>query len=241
MSAHYTRVAVVADIPSGISRDFVLLDIASIGSMGAVLSLASNTGPAGPSGATGPQGSQGTQGIQGVAGLAGTAGATGSQGTQGLAGPSGATGPTGPSGATGPQGSQGTPGQDGAGGTPRPVLAAQWSQSAVKTNVGSTFTDIYPAVGADGKSVPIALSSYTMVRLTVNWNKIGTGVQLVRALSSSGVTLVSHNTVVSGFNDTGFLAIPSALSGVADRFRLQSRSTVAADDPVFEGATLVLR
>jgi hypothetical protein len=99
MSQHnYEYVGVVVRMPSGCSRDWVELDVASVASFTAAgLLLAGGggsgmTGPMGPSGATGPQGLQGLSGATGPQGLQGLSGATGPQGD---AGPSGATGPSG--------------------------------------------------------------------------------------------------------------------------------------------------
>jgi Tfp pilus assembly protein PilX len=99
--------------------------------------------------------------------------------------------------------------------------------------------NVFTQTNADGKSVPIHTAGKSQARLVVLWNKIGTGVQTVQVVSAAGTVLVSLN-VVSGRNDSGLVDIPASLENALNHFRLQAKSTVAADDPVFEGGRVLL-
>lgn len=196
-------------------------------------------GAQGPQGIQGPPGNDGAQGIQGVPGADGAAGPQGIQGPPGDAGPQGIQGPEGPQGPQGIQGIQGEPGADGAGGTPRQSLVAHWTFTQAKTNIGSAFSNVYVGANSDGKSVPVDTTGKTQARLVVCWNKIGTGTHTVQVVDAAGAVLISTN-VVSGRNDSGLAAIPAGMLDSTDFFRLQAKSTTAADDPVFESAALLL-
>lgn len=127
------------------------------------------------------------------------------------------------------------------GGASTETLYAQWSQSMTKTNIGATFTDVYSQTNADGKSVSIDTNGKTEVKLSINWNKIGTGTQTVQVIDVVGsVVLISMN-VVSGYQETALTAIPAGLLNSIKRYKLQAKSTTALDDPIFEGAAIYLK
>ena len=207
-------------------------------------------GPAGPQGPPGPQGAPGLQGpagadsvVPGPQGLQGAQGAQGPQGPQGnpgadsiVPGPQGIQGPQGPEGPQGIQGPQGEPGS----GVSSELLAAHWTVSVPKTNIGTSFTNIHPQANSDGKSCWIDLSGKTQVRLCVNWNKVGTGTHTVQVIDAAGTVLVSMN-VGSGLNNSGLIAIPAGLLNAASSFRLQAKSTTSTDDPIFEAASLLIK
>lgn len=130
--------------------------------------------------------------------------------------------------------------EQGGGGTARWSLAAQWSQSITKTNIGTAMADVYNQTNAAGKKLLIDTNAKTDCRLSVNWNKVGTGTQTVEVVDDANNVLLSI-TVVSGFNDSTSVAIPAAFQNVVTAVRLRAKSTTGADDPVFEGAALYLR
>ncbi len=109
----YTTVAVVARVPEGWDKDYVVWHEAPIA--GSHIMQSATTGPQGPKGFDGDAGPQGPRGLDGAQGPQGLPGQQGIQGIQGIQGPSGATGSQGPpgqpgssitgsSGATGPAG-----------------------------------------------------------------------------------------------------------------------------------------
>lgn len=126
------------------------------------------------------------------------------------------------------------------GSTPRGgYLMGMWTQSSTKTNIGTGFVDVYTQTNSNGKAVFIDTDTFTQVRLQIQWNKVGAGTQTCQVINGATV-LVSMN-VVSGSNDSGFVAIPAGLLNAENSFRLQCKSTTAADDPIFESAAIWLK
>lgn len=124
------------------------------------------------------------------------------------------------------------------GGTPRFSLIAQWDVSSTKTNIGTSFVNIYTQTNSDGKSISIDTNGKDSVKLTVNWNKVGSGTQTVEIHDGSNV-LISMN-VVSGLN-TSTVIIPAAFTDRVATVRIRAKSTTAADDPIFEGAGVYVK
>lgn len=126
------------------------------------------------------------------------------------------------------------------GSTPRGgYLMAHWTLSSTKTNIGTAFVDVYTQTNANGKAILMDTGTFTQVRLQIQWNKIGTGTQTCQVINGATV-LVSMN-VVSGSNDSGFVAIPAGLLNAENSFRLQCKSITAADDPIFESASVWMK
>lgn len=129
---------------------------------------------------------------------------------------------------------------DSSGGTPRSgYLVAHWTQSQTKSNIGTSFVNVYTQTNSNGKAILIDTDTFTEVRLQIQWNKIGGGTQDCQVINGANV-LVSL-TVVSGSNDSGFDSIPVGLLNAENEFRLQCKSTTSTDDPIFESASIWLR
>ena len=151
----YPYVGVVAYVPSGYSRDWILLHGATdmddsgltMGSgQGDAPSVPGPQGDPGPPGPQGPQGLQGLQGLKGDPGDTGPQGPQGLQGLQGLPGIQGLQGPAGADGAQGPQGIQGIQGTQGPEGPQGPPGAGSGSTCYLSTDTGRvslTLADIH--------------------------------------------------------------------------------------------------
>lgn len=111
------------------------------------------------------------------------------------------------------------------------------------TNIGTTFKNVYTA--SDGLSFPIDIINYTKVRVQVHWSLIGTGVQSLRIiqLNSPNTILYSFPTLVNGPNNGVITDIDPLLQGITSGqlFVIQAKSTVAADDPVFQGIRVLMK
>jgi len=129
----------------------------------------------------------------------------------------------------------------GGSGTLREELVAQWDVSSTKTNIGVSFVDVYTQTNADGKSVQIDTNGKTEVRLMVLWNKVGTGTQTVQVLEIGTANVLISLDVVSGRNVSALTSIPVALQNSVKFYKLQVKSTTAADDPVLESASIYLK
>lgn len=125
------------------------------------------------------------------------------------------------------------------GGVARYSLCAHWSENATKTNVGASYVNVYTQTNAVGKEALLDTNGKTTVRLIVLWNKVGTGTQSIQITDGTDV-LVSMN-LVSGRNDSGDVSLPAAFTDNVTFVRPQVKSTTAADDPIFNSATLYLK
>lgn len=119
-------------------------------------------------------------------------------------------------------------------------LAAHWSQSMTKTNIGASFVNVYSQTNADGKSIFIDTNGKDSVKLTVNWNKVGSGTQTVEVIESGlSVQLVTMN-VVSGYNVVT-VVIPAGVADSQRKYYIRVKSSTSTDDPIFEGAAVYLK
>ena len=130
--------------------------------------------------------------------------------------------------------------QSGSGGAPRGgYLMAHWDQSSTKTNIGTSFVNVYTQTNANGNAILMDTDTFTEVRLYIQWNKVGAGTQTCQVIN--GATALVSTDVVSGANDSGWDAIPAGLLNAENAFRLQCKSTTAADDPIFESASVWMK
>lgn len=127
------------------------------------------------------------------------------------------------------------------GASTREDLVAQWTQSITKTNIGTSFVDIYNQTNGDGKSIQIDTNGKTEVKLQVNWNKIGTGAQTVQVLEVGTANVLITLAVVSGRNVSALTTIPAFAVDSVKFYKLQGKSTTSTDDPIFESAAIYLK
>jgi len=130
-----------------------------------------------------------------------------------------------------------------------PVLIrflAHWNKEKVKTNIGTSYADVYSLASEAGNAVRMDLTGKTSVRLDVTWDKIGSGTQAIQliectpsgaACTSTSNILIDDTDLVDGYN-LNTVSIPSALLNSIAYFKLQVKSTTAADDPVFQQAVV---
>jgi len=120
------------------------------------------------------------------------------------------------------------------------VLAAHWTEPSTKTNIGTAFVDIYTTAGSDGLSVRVDFTGKTQAAARILWNKIGTGTQNLRCVDRDNVANVLFDVVVvDGGQDVAPAALPAWATGVK-KLKLQAKSTVAGDDPIFRGCNINL-
>ena len=130
--------------------------------------------------------------------------------------------------------------ETGSGGTPRGgYLVAHWTMSQTKSNIGTSFVDVYIQTNSNGKAILIDTDAFTTARLQIQWNKIGTGTQSCQVIN--GATVLVSTDVVDGNNDSGFDAIPAGLLNAENPFRIQCKSTTSTDDPIFESASIWMK
>lgn len=118
---------------------------------------------------------------------------------------------------------------------PYNVTSVSLGGFTVLTNIGT----VYRVLGfAD-----LDFTNVTAIDYRARWNKIGTGTQSWRLWNATdGVELaVFNDAAVAADNRTNATTIAvAALTGMKE-IQVLGKSTVGADDPIFYGASLVLR
>ena len=120
------------------------------------------------------------------------------------------------------------------------VIAA--GSAITKTNIGTSYVDVLP--GANGVRSLIDFTGCTQWRVILSANVVGTGQLGVRLLrdSDSAVMVENANIGAAGERelDTGWVNLPAEASGLM-LVRLQAKSTVGADDPIFRRCVVVVK
>jgi len=122
----------------------------------------------------------------------------------------------------------------------RQSLGGMWTRQNTFTNIGTAYIDVY-ALGV-GLPVRMDFLNKTQVAAKIQWNKIGTGTQNLRAVDADNVAnvLFTSASLVTGDNNVALTAFPAAFNNTNKRIKLQAKSTTAGDDPVFEGCSITL-
>lgn len=122
------------------------------------------------------------------------------------------------------------------------------SRQVTKTNIGSTFTNLF--TDFSGRPFFADMTGFTKMAFQTFWTKIGTGNQHIRIIDDSGTitsdlinteSLGGGSGLSTGDNALANFTIPANYIDFRGKLRIQVRSTVAADDPVFEGINIYLR
>lgn len=116
------------------------------------------------------------------------------------------------------------------------------AKDVTKTNIGTAYVNI--PIGANGERSLVEFTGCSEFRIVANVNVVGTGNLQMRVVrdSDSAVLFESGNITGAGEKelDTDWQALPAAASGLA-LVRLQAKSSVGADDPLFRRAILLVR
>lgn len=121
-------------------------------------------------------------------------------------------------------------------------------RQVIKTNIGATFVNLF--TDFNGRPFFADFTGFTRIAFQTYWTKIGTGAQHLRIIDDSGVitsdlinteNLGGGNGLVTSDNPLPNFDIPAPYANFIGKLRIQVRSTVAADDPVFEGMNIYLR
>lgn len=122
------------------------------------------------------------------------------------------------------------------------------SRQVTKTNVGTTFVNLF--TDFSGRPFFADFTGFTKLAFQTYWTKVGSGSQHLRIVDDSGgitsdlintENLGGGNGLVTGDNPLANYTIPASYTNFKGKLRIQVRSTVAADDPVFEGMNIYLR
>jgi hypothetical protein len=114
--------------------------------------------------------------------------------------------------------------------------------SITKTNVGTAYTDLFTNYG--GRSFFADTTGFKKIMYQIYLNLNGsTGIQSLRVVDHADDTRVLFEvTVANGQNQDTGITIPDPLfKNFRGRLRIQVKSTVPNDDPIYDGVRLLLR
>lgn len=123
-------------------------------------------------------------------------------------------------------------------------LVGSWTSvgGLTKSNIGTSFTDLFPTSGGEGNGCDVDGNGRNDFRLYVSWNKnFGSGTHQVRVISqTTSDVLATISNAATGRNvATG--TIPAYFQNNLRSVKLQGTSSVSTDDPIFYGAQLYFK
>ncbi len=111
-----------------------------------------------------------------------------------------------------------------------------------KTNIGTSYVNVLP--GVNGERVLVDCTGCTQYRFVASVNLVGTGPFGIRVVRDSDNTIfhAADSIALTGERelDTDWQSLPGGFNGL-EVVRVQAKSVVATDDPVFRRVTLVVR
>ena len=127
------------------------------------------------------------------------------------------------------------------GGTARESLVAYWPIDATKSNIGTSFANVYTT----GLNDPMRIDTNgkTTATLQIDWTKVGAGTQIckIAQVGAENTILIMHTNLVSGINTNTTVSIPVAQQDIIANYKAMCRSTTSTDDPVWLTGQLLLR
>lgn len=123
-------------------------------------------------------------------------------------------------------------------------LVGAWDNTAglTKTNLGTTYVDLLSASGTEGNGCDVDGTGRVGYRFYVSWAKnFGSGTHSIQLISQSTAdVLATISNAVDGRNvTTGTLS--SYYQDQVRSVKLQAKSTVSTDDPIFYGARIYFK
>ena len=117
------------------------------------------------------------------------------------------------------------------------------TKDVAKTNIPATYTNVL--IGLNGERVDVDFTGFTQFKLVCRFNLLGTGTHNWRVVDDALITNVLYesaaNTVAGEKeNNSGWVNLPTWATG-EKAMRLQAKSTLNTDDPVYRGCTLYLK
>lgn len=112
-----------------------------------------------------------------------------------------------------------------------------------KTNIGTAYVNILTEV--NGCRTLVEFTGCTEFRLVLNAVMPGTGVHGVRVIRDDGTGTLYENAAIAAQVaerelDTGWLPLPQGVNSL-EVIRLQGKSTVGSDDPIYRRCVLLVR
>lgn len=131
-------------------------------------------------------------------------------------------------------------------------LFASITRQLTLTNIGTSYIDVFPSF-YDGFPIPIDTTGFIKLGIVVLWNKSGgTGrhdMRLVNNANESEILVHTENMTVANSGSDGLkngrtknygINIPAEFTNFRGELKIQAKSSVATDDPVFDGLLIYL-
>lgn len=112
-----------------------------------------------------------------------------------------------------------------------------------KSNLGTTYVDLFPTSGSEGNGTDVDSTGKNDFRFYVSWNKnAGSGTHSIQVISQSTADVLAAITNVATGKNTTTGTIPAGyFTNQVRSIKLQAKSTVSTDDPIFYGAALYFK
>lgn len=128
--------------------------------------------------------------------------------------------------------------------TDMPLYICELNPGITKTNIGATYVNIF--TDFSGRPFFVDTTGFTKLAVQILWTKgAGTGVQTMRIVDHANDTQVlesgSLGLTAGQSDDFPNVTIPLAFRNFIGKWRLQAKSTVPGDDPIFVGFRIYLR
>lgn len=120
------------------------------------------------------------------------------------------------------------------------------------TDIGTSYVNVFPSF-YNGFPIPIDTTGFNYLGIVMLWNKNGgTGrhdARLVNNANESEVLIHTENMTVENSGSDGLkngrtknygINIPAAFQNFRGELRIQAKSSVATDDPIFDGLLIYL-
>lgn len=121
------------------------------------------------------------------------------------------------------------------------ALVGSWNSVSglTKTNLGTTYVDLLAASGTEGNGSDVDGMGRVGYRFYVSWNKnFGSGIHSVRLISQTTADVLAEITDVASGRNVVTGTLPAHYQDNLRSVKLQAKSTVSTDDPIFYGARI---
>jgi len=109
------------------------------------------------------------------------------------------------------------------------------------TSIGTTYKNLF--TDSDGMSFPLETDVFDQIGLYYHWTKNGTGTQSMQIIdiNTPANIIATIPSLTTAGHWSGWLDIPATLDNTSNFYKIQVKSTVAADSPVFIGLWVYMK
>ena len=119
------------------------------------------------------------------------------------------------------------------------VLVGSWFAYAgyTKTNIGTSYVDLFSSSSSEGNGCDVDATGKNNFRFYCSWSKnFGAGTHSIQVKDQSTSDILATISDLSSGKNVTTGSIPSYFADNVRSVKLQAKSTVSTDDPIFRGA-----